>query len=176
MKINNKYRLYIIFNLLKLTIVCFYLISCSTGGDYEKELSGNFFYRDEGSKVKEIISHLSNGKNIYSTIVSYDFNKDYIIAVQKPNYEAYKISLAFELRNDLKRYPANSSEEIMQSERVADSLLKHDPFYVKVFSRDINYWIISNKIKQVYGPLSKEEYLKKRTELRVPRKLKLNKY
>ncbi|GGH27325.1 hypothetical protein FAZ19_18885 [Sphingobacterium alkalisoli] len=65
---------------------------------------------------------------------------------------------------------------------VIDSLFQYDPYYVDLFSRPVNYWIISHKeqnaddyvpMSRVYGPYSREDYLKKRKELGVPEELTL---
>jgi len=92
-------------------------------------------------------------------VVDYDYDKDFIIVLQQPNYEAFRISIAFDLRDDLKKYPTNSYDEITQSEKVADSLIKNNPYYIKIFSHKNNYWIIEHSNKKVYGPFTKEEYL-----------------
>jgi len=160
--------------ILLIILICLHVQGCSSGGDYDKDLSGNYFYDDEGSDAKSIICHLPDCKNIYSKVISFDYNKDFIIAAQQPIYNEYKNSVAFELRNDLKKYPTNSKEEITQSEKVADSILKHDPYYQRIFLHKINYWIISHKNKQVFGPCTEDEYIQKRKELKVPDNLKLD--
>lgn len=76
----------------------------------------------------------------------------------------------------------NNIQDRQISEFVADSLIKNDPIYQNIFSRELNYWIISHKerneadylpMSRFYGPYSKEEYLSKRVELGVPYDLKL---
>jgi hypothetical protein len=47
-----------------------------------EELSGDYFYTDEGGNAKFIICHLPNRKGIYSTVIEYDYNKDFIIALE----------------------------------------------------------------------------------------------
>jgi len=148
------------------------LIGCS--GDRTEELSGDYFYRVEGPTAKDILCHSDSCKSIYANVISYNFDGNFIIAAQQPIFSAYVNMVGFELRNDLKKYPTNSIEEIEESERIADSLLKHDPYYIKIFSRSLNYWIISHKDKQLYGPFSNEEYLQKRRELGVPNSLELD--
>jgi hypothetical protein len=68
----------------------------------------------------------------------------------------------------------NTSEDIESSKIIADSLIKHNPYYQSIFSRKFNYWIVCHKNDSLYGPLSKEEYLQKRKELVVPKNLKLD--
>jgi hypothetical protein len=60
-------------------VICLY--SCSVSDDME-ELSGDYFYTDEGGNAKFIICHLPNRKGIYSTVIEYDYNKDFIIALE----------------------------------------------------------------------------------------------
>lgn len=156
----------------KLLLGCLLLFGCNFS-DSSKELSGDYFYRNEGDHVKDIICHRPNSKNIYSEILSYDYNSEYIVAIQHPNYEEYKTQIGFELRGNLKRYPTNSVEERIQSEVKSDSILKHDPYYKSIFAHKINYWIIAHKKKEVYGPLTKEEYIQKRSELGVPEDLEV---
>ena len=86
---------------IKMISALFIFQGC-TIGDSSEELSGNYFYRDEGANLKEIICHLPDSKNIYSKVISYSFDKDFILVAQEPNFEEYKNSVAFELRNDFK--------------------------------------------------------------------------
>ncbi|MGX5688164.1 hypothetical protein [Arcticibacter tournemirensis] len=147
---------------------------CSAGGDYAKDLSGDYFYRDEGDSKKDILSHLPGKKDIYGEVLDYDYNDNFIVAKQKPIYEEYKSMIGFKLRDNLKEYPTNSKEEIFQSEKEADSILKHDPYYKTIFTHKINYWIISHKDNQMYGPLTKKEYIRKRKELNIPESLRVD--
>ena len=153
------------------------LLGCSPTRDYYEELSGNYFYRDEGQETKEIISHGPNLnapylKDIYGTVIDYDDNSDFIIAIQHPNFEDYKIMVAFNLRDDTVKYPGSGIND-EKSLPVADSILKHDPYFQKIFAHKVNYWIIVHKDKRLYGPLTKAEFLQKRKELDVPESLKI---
>lgn len=67
----------------------------------------------------------------------------------------------------------NTQEDIMISQAVADSLIHNDPYYIKIYSRKENYWIIINALDTLIGPLTKEEFLIKRKEYHVPDKLTL---
>lgn len=149
----------------------FFLHGCSS--DNTEELIGGYFYRDEGVNTKDILCHLSNRKGIYSKVTAYDYNADFIVAVQQPTYEEYKTMVGFNLRDNLKKYPTNSSEESVQSEKEADSILKHDPYYKSIFAHKINYWIIVNKSEEVLGPLAKVEYQSKRTDLNIPENIEV---
>lgn len=148
------------------------LFSCSN--DTNSELSGNYFYRDEGGYMKEILSHSANRENIYGRIICYDYNSDFIIALQEPIFDEFVSMIGFNLRDDSIKYSSNSSEDIRNSEIEADSILKNDPYYRKIFSSKYNYWIISHKLDSVFGPLTKEEYLIMREEINIPNGVKLN--
>lgn len=150
-----------------------FFIGCSSQGDYTEELSKNYFYRDEGRDVKDILSHRIDRRNIYSKILSYTYNSQFILAKQEPLYDKHKEMIAFDLRDDFKKYPNNSNEDRIKSERVADSILKNEEYYIKIFSQKINYWIILTKKDSLIGPLTKEEYLQKRQQLKVPQELQL---
>lgn len=76
----------------------------------------------------------------------------------------------------------NTVQDIKMSQQIADSIVKNEPYYQDIFSREINYWIISHKernendympMSKIYGPYSKEEYLQKREKLGVPETLNL---
>lgn len=147
--------------------LCLFLYGCNAS-DSTEDLSGDYFYRDEGINTKDILCHLPNRKEIFSKVIRYDYNSNFIVAIQQPIYKEYKIAIAFNLRDNLKKYPTNSKEEGEQSGKEADSILKHDPYYKLIFTHKINYWIIVNKSKEVLGPLTKEEYQSKRKELNIP--------
>lgn len=147
---------------------------CGSPDSYQ-ELSGNYFYRGEGGEANEILSHTPKQKSIYGRITSYDFNDDFIIALQQPSYSSHKYMIAANLRtNGIKKISTNSSQEIAESEKIADSILKYNPFYQEIFYAKINFWIISNKPNKVYGPLNEKEYQKKRKELNIPESLTLD--
>lgn len=155
-----------VYSLLALT-----LIRCSS--DYSDELTGDYFYRDEGGEIKQILSHTPNRRNIYGRVTSYVYNSSFIIVLQEPSKPDHISMIAFDLRDELGKYPANTKEEILQSENEADSILKNDRYYTNVFANRVNYWIISHKNDTVIGPLSQSEYFVKRRELLVPDYLQL---
>ncbi len=137
--------------------------------DARKELSGSYyFYYGDGCAGSILTGYLENG--IYPKVIDYDYNSDFIIAVQKPDYSRYKFMISSEL--DMDNTDVNGTP--IDSHSLADSVLKHEPYYIKIFSRSLNYWIISHKDKQVYGPYSEEEYLQKRVALGVPDNLQLD--
>lgn len=151
-------------------------IACSSQGDRTEELSKNYFYRDEGRNVKDILSHRIDRRSIYSKILSYTYNSQFILVLQEPLYDKHREMIAFDLRSDFKKYPNNSNEDRITSERVADSILKNDGYYLKLFSKKNNFWIIITQNDSLIGPLTKEEYLHKREELGVPKELQLKEF
>ena len=57
--------------------------------------------------------------------------------------------------------------------RLADSIIKRNPQDYMEYSNSVNYWIIDKERDKLFGPYSKEEYLREKAELGVPKKLKL---
>jgi hypothetical protein len=149
------------------------LLGCIPNSDTTKELSGNYFYRDEGRNVKDILCHSPNHQEIYSKVLDYAYDADFIIILQQPIYDEYKAMIGFKLRDTLAKYSKNTKEDVPKSENEADSILTNDPFYQSIFMRKINYWIISNKQQIVFGPFTKDEYERKRVELLVPDRLQI---
>ena len=148
--------------------------SCILDSDYAEDLSCGCMYRDEGEHTKDILCGPPIEKHIYSEIIGYDYNRNFIVAAQRPRYEEHKQMIAFNLRDNFKKYPTNSGGEIEQSEQVADSILKNDPFYVSIFRNDINYWIVSKEAQKIYGPFNEVEYNNTRKKLNVPDRLKID--
>lgn len=149
---------------------CFFFVRCS---DSKEELSGNYVFINEGQDNRFIISHLPGRKNIYGNVLNYNFNAQFIIARQQPIFDEYKSKLAFDLRDDLIKYPENSLEDIKKTEALADSILKNDSYYKNIFSNKINYWIIDHKRNLFLGPLTFKEYKHKFKELDIPKSLEL---
>jgi len=69
-----------------LFFVCIALMfqGCNIGADSTKKLSGGYFLRNEGGDIKDILCENPNGGEIPSTIIDYDYDKNFIIAKQKP--------------------------------------------------------------------------------------------
>lgn len=193
-------------------ILYFILFSCSETKypiDGE-ELSGGYICRVEGEAV--ILSNNMLKPSIFGAIKTYAFDERFIIIRQEPNRNSYLLWLPevimtyasltnedledesdqsnflidFRKENEAlynsKISPNHNLEDIQLSKAHADSLISFDSYYQKIFSQEINYWIIShrevemNSLKvtsDIYGPFSKESYIKKRNELAVPKELKL---
>ena len=169
-------------NILKLQLICivvtiFSFQSCQQGSLIE-QLSEGYLYHDGGENYKDIIGRKNlsplttltsnlkyiKEKNIYSKVVDYSFDNEFILVAQEPNKRGHTVGMKFELEDI---YPSTKGESI------ADSLIKNDPYFQIIFSRKLNYWIISHKENSLFGPYSKEKYLEKREELGVPEELKL---
>ncbi len=72
----DKIRLYTIF-------LFFAIYSCTS--DLTVNLGSGYTYRDEGEKIKDIFyKNPSVGGEIPATIISYDYDNNFIIAKQKP--------------------------------------------------------------------------------------------
>ncbi len=154
------------------------IICASCGGgisNYIEELSGDFIYVNYGGAFNIIQSPNSSYPSIYGEVIDHSYDDNFIIVAQHPSKKGYQSKISSRLRNeDHKRYPNNSEEERLKTDRIADSIITNDPYYQKIFARKLNYWIMSHKNKKMYGPLSEIEYLKKRKELRVPEELQVH--
>ena len=155
----------------------FLMASCAGLSDFIDDLGNGYFYYGEGSPANYIFYGKKDGNHgwtidkriIYPNVSCYDYNKNHIVAVQNPSYDGVINAIMGE-----KRFPAFYNEEERKvQEQQADSILKSEAKYRDLFLRDKNYYIISKKNHQVYGPLSKEEYLNKREDLRVSEDLVL---
>lgn len=69
------------FKYTSIFIIIFLLVSCS---DSVEELSGGYFLRMEAKDLNDISSHSADGKEIPSNVLNYNYNRDFIIASQKP--------------------------------------------------------------------------------------------
>lgn len=69
--------------------------------------------------------------------------------------------------------PNNTAEDIKIGWAVADSILNTDSRYIKLFSMEHAYWIITLNNDELIGPLTKEEYQQKRKALDIPESLQI---
>jgi hypothetical protein len=152
----------------------FFIVGCFPNGDIADELPGDYVYIEEGRDDKVILCHIPNHQEIYPEVIGLNYNAKFIVVAQKPRYEGHCQYISFNIRCDSKRYPTNSSEEVVRSDKEADSVLNHSPFYASVFKNSINYWIISTDRYELFGPYNKKEYEEKRVELNVPGYLEIN--
>jgi hypothetical protein len=152
-----------------LTSLLFLLFaSCGAGtNDRRDELAGGYYYIGKSGDMRLIRNHSYLKKHlvIYSIVKDFAFNEDYIIVEQHPNYKSH----VQELTDDI--WDHNSDIGIF--EKRADSILKHDKRFGKIFKHSVNYWIIKVDGDSFLGPLTLEEYKYLRRQLRVPESLKL---
>ncbi|MBN8574987.1 MAG: DUF3997 domain-containing protein [Candidatus Kapabacteria bacterium] len=95
---------------------------------------------------------------IFPNVAKYQFNEDYIIAIQRPNKELSVQFIAIDLQVELMKGDA-TEESYQKSFIIADSILDNNEYYKEIFSSVSNYWIIDIKKDTVYGPLTKKKYL-----------------
>lgn len=114
---------------------------------------GNDYLYHEWNSLYVITKEFPTQKLIVPMYVkSYDFNHQFIIASQ--------MSCDF---IDL------TSEEIAHK-------FQNDYYDLCIKYGTIKYWIIVKETDNVFGPMTKKEYSKKRLELRIPIDLKLKDY
>jgi hypothetical protein len=104
------------------------------------------------------------------------FLSDTTIADQYPYFNAktrikqdsdiYKIFISRGIGKD-------SSQDIGISISIADSLIKNDTYYNKIYFSKENYWILSISKDSLFGPYSRQQYLFEKKKLDVSKKLKL---
>ncbi len=161
-------------NIFLLIIMCSFF-SCNQGSLSDK-LSGSYTYHEGLNGYRDILKNkniesITNDRNfeylkenIYSEVIDYCYNEDFILVKQKPNKKYHIKALLFEL------------EDIYSSSRskfLADSLINNDVYYKQIFDNEINYWIIDNKNEILLGPFQKKKYLHKRNDLKIPQELEL---
>ncbi len=126
--------------------------SCGGMSDITEDLGEGYFYLGTGPTSNCIyFSNESDYRNphtidrivIYPAMKIYRFNDKHILIVQHPNKKSVQIDLAF---------------HSPYSETEVDSVLQNDAFFKKMFSNEINYWIIDKKDRQTHGPFYEEEY------------------
>jgi len=103
--------------------------------DSVQELSNGYIFVGEGAGNEFIVRSGDNYENfvIPCSVVSYNYNEDFIIAAQRPNNDCF---------------------------------LEED-------ERKLNFWIISHKQENTIGPLTIDQFLKKRKELNIDENLVL---
>lgn len=125
---------------------------CSESGDVDM---GSGYKLEYDGKYAILILNAQNSVLVRQTVLRYGYDSTFIIASQRPfniypkrdemNYSKYKE--VFEKSNYLQFWIINKAEE---------------PVFIDEKSRWSN----------VYGPFSKEHYLKKREEMQVPKELR----
>jgi len=140
--------------LLLVFIPIFFIVGCPGANESlsAEDLGHNYRYHDFHGLP--IISKAHPFKVIITyVVISYDYDINYIIAIQK-NCDYLKLS-----------------------KENKEKLLENQDYYKFALKKGKSkYWIIDKKIDSVYGPMTKREYFKKRYELRIPKDLKLKEY
>ena len=95
-------------------VFCIALILQCCTSDYTENLGGGYFFRNEGGDLKDILSKEPKGGEVPSTVIAFDYDKNFIIAKQRPklpqdilyeknyNYELGATQSAPELSQDVK--------------------------------------------------------------------------
>lgn len=83
---------------IKIFILCAVIAfsSCNGINDISKNLSGGYTYRADG-KYATILPNNIFKKRIDPDVKEYTYNDNFILAIQKPNLERFKNSLAYYL-------------------------------------------------------------------------------
>lgn len=144
-------------------LIVFFLFSCNLS-DEVQSLPGGWVYISEGTEYAYIYlnQRLHNEKKIqniiFPSVAKYDYNDDYIVALQRANRVIVTLYVAADLR--IKLMKGDTTEESYQNSFIiADSILDNNDYYKEIFSSVSNYWIIDIRKDTVYGPLTKKKYL-----------------
>ncbi len=112
-----------------------------------KELSGGYIYHEPAGLP--VIEKQHSNKEIPGWIFAYEFNNEFIVALEK---------------------------DLQLSEEEREKLIVSGDFYDFVLQNgDSKYWIISHDNDSIYGSFNYEEYVQKRQQLGVPKELELEK-
>ncbi|MCE7043815.1 DUF3997 domain-containing protein [Dyadobacter sp. CY312] len=163
-------------NKIVIVFIVMYFFSCGAGiSDFTEELGNGYVYESFGQELKNIRSPIAGQKNIYGKVIQYVHDENFILVMQQPNEEVYRSILAEEIiSKNRNKYLNHSIDDIKEGERLADSLIANDPYYLLIFANKINYWIIYHKNRQIFGPFTEEEYDQKRKEMKITDKLQLD--
>lgn len=74
----------VVYSQMRIFFIVLFYIFLSSCSDSTKELSGNYFLREEGRDLNDISCHSATEREIPANIISYNFNDDFIIASQRP--------------------------------------------------------------------------------------------
>jgi len=166
--------------------------------DNVEELTNGYQFVHEGKEENFIVGN----HNIDGNIVSYAYDGDFIIAEQVPDKKLYMWEKAKEFHSRYEKYASfiknggeidksdsglyqifirkgasfgDTNRNLRISEDIVDSIMGNDSSYQRMFAKNRNYWIIYNPKDTLIGPLTKQQYLVKRKELKVPDDLQLDK-
>lgn len=181
------------------------------GGGYTYRTDGGMRYLLSNTFQKQIypniVEHVFDkdfiiivqkpSRELHKMILSSDFNSNYLMyetldstdeELRPGQYKFYSEKYAedsalYKKMEKMNVSLKNTKEDRLICDYLADSIIKHDPYYKNIFSRELDYWIIVKNSPQnqpsylpsgkIYGPYSKNEYLKWKKKLRVSEELKL---
>lgn len=188
--------------LFSITIIA---ISCGAGvGDTTKHICGGYTYRTDGGHnymlSKDLDEMFYSNVFDYNCDSNYilihqkpheGFIKLYlseILSIQYSTIEdtipTHKIREYYNFKNfDSVLYykikgkfaKDNSSETKRFFEKIADSIILHNPKYQKLLNLQDAYWIIDLKSNEEFGPFTLEEYSEMRKKIKIPEELQLQK-
>jgi len=123
---------------LILFLIIFSLNNCSS--DYTENLGNGYFFVGEGSPLNKILNEKSNRGQVPENVISYDYNKDFIIAKQKPDLPQ---SILYEKKYEYK-YGAN---EFYYWLIVKDEYLVLGPFNLSEFNEVRQKYMVPNALE-----------------------------
>jgi len=135
--------------------------------DSELEIiAGSYYIHRQSEAYSEILPGIPNDFDslsiydyvktvIYPTVEQYKTDDKFILVKQKVNEEMYKSHLIW----NLELFFSNK-----ESKQIADSLIANDPFFIKVFSNSVNYYIIDVEENVIHGPFKKNEFKLKKND------------
>ena len=134
-----------------------------------------FIIAEQKPNVEKTIPQL--GEDLLRRYEAYDLYKKDNDILKDSFYKKYKgvVEKDSLFYNEFVRYgaTADESKNRIVSINIAEDFLKHDSVYLRIFNSKLNYWIIDHVSDSLIGPLTKEEYLAKRSALHIPEELKL---
>jgi hypothetical protein len=141
------------------------MMSCAVSfSDINHKIGNGYFYLGEG-KSQSYVYRSFNEKNptideisIWPTVLSYDYDDNFLIAKQVPNEKAIKIYLIY--------FDHKSSES-------ADSIIKTDKSFLNMFAIDTCYWIINKNTMVKSGPFNFPDFNEQRELLNISSKLEI---
>ncbi len=155
----------VVLSIIILTSVCILFKNdffhwCIANKDYTEELSGGYVLIDESLLDRTIIERSLERNKIPKFITDWDYNNDFIIAIQKPldSKECKCYESRSRGRGCDKKW--QSYEEICAN-------------YIFNISKKFNYWIIVHSNDSLYGPMTKKEFSMKRKKLNIPEVLEV---
>ncbi len=141
------------------------ITSCGISfSDVKFDLGHGYYYLGEGESQSYMYYTYNLDKPsidkiiIWPTVLSYDYNANFIIIKQSPNRAVIRQNLIY--FRDI-------------SEMSVDSILNNDAFFNNMFSFDTCYWIINKKDKALKGPFSISDYIKEKEYMGISEELHL---